>query len=232
MQIEFTTSPLSTAHSTKASNRVYYAVICKHLWKKICGSVRSTTLVIIETHILCAFLSFSVYNNEGVVELSRTKKVTRLEIPVRRAKGAQGDITVQWSLYQNESSQGPSLLWPSSGEISLIDGEWNASFIVNLDDDKTDAPQSVVWIQLHKTSGGAILGSLDETTAKVLITGKETESKTIWQWIAIGAAIIGAFIVVVLILLLRRRSRKVKSRRLIENFVLHFKTVLRGNLQN
>ena len=189
-------------------------------------------LVIIELHILCEFLSFSVYNNEGVVELSRTKKVTRLEIPVRRAKGAQGDITVQWSLYQNESSQGPSLLWPSSGEISLIDGEWNASFIVNLDDDKTDAPQSVVWIQLDKTSGGAILGSRDETTAKVLITGKETESKTIWQWIAIGAAIIGAFIVVVLILLLRRCSRKVKSQRLIENFVLHFKTVLRGNLKN
>ena len=95
-----------------------------------------------------------------------------------------------------------------------------------------DAPQSVVWIQLDKTSGGAILGSRDETTAKVLITGKETESKTIWQWIAIGAAVIGAFIVVVLILLLRRRSRKVKSRRLIENFVLHFKTMLRGNLQN
>ena len=90
----------------------------------------------------------------------------------------------------------------------------------------------MVWIQLHKTSGGAILGSLDETTAKVLITGKETESKTIWQWIAIGAAVIGAFIVVVLILLLRRCSRKVKSRRLIENFVLHFKTVLRVNLQN
>ena len=90
----------------------------------------------------------------------------------------------------------------------------------------------MVWIQLDKTSGGALLGSRDETTAKVLITGKETESKTIWQWIAIGAAIIGAFIVVVLILLLRRRLWKVKSRRLIENFVPHFKTVLRGNLHN
>ena len=90
----------------------------------------------------------------------------------------------------------------------------------------------MVWIQLDKTSGGAILGSRDQTTAKVLITGKETERKTIWQWIVIGAAVIVAFIVVVLIILLRRRSKKVKSQRLIENLVLHFKTVLKGNLKN
>ena len=90
----------------------------------------------------------------------------------------------------------------------------------------------MVWIQLDKTSGGAILGSRDETTAKVLISGKETETKTISQRIVIGAAVIGAFIVVVLILLLRRRWRKVKSQRLLENFVLHCKTVLRGNLKN
>ena len=200
--------------------------------KRISESVPSTPLVVIELHILCEFLSFAVYNNEGVVELSRTKKVTRLEIPVRRAKGSQGDITVQWSLYQNESSQGPSLLWPSAGEISLVDGEWNKSVIVSLDDDKTDAPQSVVWIQLDKISGGAILGSHDQTTAKVLITGKQTKSKEIWQWIVIGVAVIGLLIGVVLFLLLRRRSRKVESRRLIENFILHFKTVLRGNLKN
>ena len=95
----------------------------------------------------------------------------------------------------------------------------------------------MVWIQLDKTSGGAILGSRNETTAKVLISGKETEKKTISQWIVIGAAVIGAavigaFIVVVLILLLRRRWRKVKSQRLLENFALHCKTMLRGNLKN
>ena len=90
----------------------------------------------------------------------------------------------------------------------------------------------MVWIQLDKISGGAILGSHDQITAKVLITGKETESKEIWQWIVIGVAAIGVPIGVVLIFLLRRHSKKVKSRRLIENFVPHFKTVLRGNLKN
>ncbi|XP_015767122.1 PREDICTED: uncharacterized protein LOC107345883, partial [Acropora digitifera] len=205
------------------------ALTCPEPWSHVNRSMKQLTVHVCHLTQFAFLWSFkaqhglllfdknsSIYNNEGVVELCRTKKVVTVEIPVRRAKGSQGNITVQWSLYRNESAQGPSLVWPLSGEISFVDGEWNKSFIVNLDDDKTDAPQSVVWIQLDKISGGAILGSRDETTAKVLITGKETESKTIWQWIAIGAAVIGAFIVVVLIILLRRHWRMVNSRRKCE----------------
>ena len=159
-------------------------------------------------------LPIAVYNKEGVVEVSRTQQVTTLEIPVRRAKGSQGDITVQWSLYRNESSHGLDLLWPTSGKISLADGEWNKSFIVNLDDDQKDAPQSVVWVQLDKTTGGALLGSRDQTIAKVLIAGIEGEQQ-IWHWIVIGVSAPVASILIILFVAWRLRKRKAKRQRLI-----------------
>ena len=159
-------------------------------------------------------LPIAVYNKEGVVEVSRTRQVTKLEIPVRRAKGSQGDITVQWSLYRNESSHGADLLWPTSGKISLADGEWNKSFVVNLDDDEKAAPQSVVWMQLDKTTGGALLGSRDQTIAKVRITGIESEEQ-IWHWIAIGVSALVALILIILFVAWWLRKKKAKKQRLI-----------------
>ena len=143
--------------------------------------------------------------------VSRTRQVTKLEIPVRRAKGSQGDITVEWSLYQNDSSHNTHLLWPTSGKIALVDGKWNESFIVNVDNDKKDVPESVVWIQLDKTTGGALLASRDQTTAKILIAGNERPIGT-WRWIVIGAC--GALLLVlIIVLLLWARRKKHKSLR-------------------
>ena len=158
--------------------------------------------------------------------MSRTRQVTKLEIPVRRAKGSLGDITIRWSLYQNESSHGPNLLWPTSGKISLADGEWNKSFIVNLDDDEKDAPQSVVWVQLDKTTGGALLGSRDQTTAKVRITGKESED--IWQWIVISVSVPVALILIILLVAWRQRRKRLKSKRLTYIFLSFFSSNLRS----
>ena len=159
-----------------------------------------------------------VYNKEGVVEVSRRKQVTQLEFPVRRSKGSQGNITVHWSLYRNESSHGPNLLWPTSGNIGLEDGEWNTSFIINLDDDAKVAPESVVWVQMDETTGGAVLGSHYETTAKVLITGTyNQESETgIWHWIVIGVCgAVVLIVAVVLFLVWRQRRKKTNNQRLI-----------------
>ena len=156
-------------------------------------------------------LPIAVYNKEGVVEVSRTQQVTTLEIPVRRSKGSQGDITVQWSLNRNDSTHDPEFLWPTSGKIFLADGEWNKSFIVNLDDDEKDAPQSVVWVQLDKTTGGALLGTRDQTIAKVLITGKESEE--IWQWIVIGVSALVALALIILFVAWRLRKTKAKRQK-------------------
>ena len=149
-----------------------------------------------------------MYNKDGVLEVSRTRKVTKLEIPVRRAKGALGDVTVHWSLYQNHSSR-VELLWPTSGKITLSDGQWNESFIVNVDNDKDEAPESVVWVQLDKTTGGAVLASHDQTTAKILIAGNE-RSGTSWRWIVIGACsgLLFILLVVVLVWWVRRKWQK------------------------
>lgn len=150
-----------------------------------------------------------MYNEEGVVEISRTRQVTKLEFPVRRAKGSLGNVTVHWSLYQNESSHGVELLWPTSGKITLSDGQWNDSFIVSVDNDKEESPESVVWVQLDKTTGGAVLASRDQTTAKILIAGNERPG-TSWRWIVTGACsgLLFILLVVVLVWWVRRKWQK------------------------
>ena len=153
-----------------------------------------------------------VYNEEGVVKVSRAQHVTKLEIPVRRAKGSQGDVTVQWSLYQNDSSHSTNLLWPTSGKISLADGEWNESFIVNVDNNKKEFPESVIWIQLEKTTGGAVLASYDQTTTKILIAGNE-EAEINWKWIVIGACSALLLASAIVVLLWWARKKKIKSER-------------------
>ncbi|XP_068689656.1 uncharacterized protein [Montipora foliosa] len=201
------------------------ALTCHEPWSHVNRSIKLLTVNVCHLTQFAFFWSFeaqhgllildknsSIYNKEGVVEVSRTRQVSKLEIPVRRAKGSQGDITVQWFLYRNDSSHGPNLLWPTSGKISLADGEWNKSFVVNLDDDEKDAPQSVVWVQLDKTTGGALLGSRDQTTAKVLIAGKEREE--IWHWIVTGVSVLIALILIILLVAWRQRRKKVKSQRM------------------
>ena len=150
-----------------------------------------------------------VYNEDGVVEVSRARQVTKLEIPVRRAKGSLGDVTVHWSLYQNESSHSVELLWPTSGKITLSDGQWNDSLIVSVDNDKEESPESVVWVQLDKTTGGAVLASRDQTTAKILIAANERPGAS-WRWIVTGACsgLLFILLVVVLVWWVRRKWQK------------------------
>ena len=149
-----------------------------------------------------------VYNEDGVVEVSRARQVTKLEIPVRRAKGSLGDVTVHWSLYQNESSHSVELLWPTSGKITLSDGQWNDSLIVSVDN-KEKSPESVVWVQLDKTTGGAVLASRDQTTAKILIAANERPGAS-WRWIVTGACsgLLFILLVVVLVWWVRRKWQK------------------------
>ena len=144
-----------------------------------------------------------------MVEVSRTRQVTKLEFPVRRAKGSLGDITVQWSLYENKSSHSVEFLWPTSGKITLTDGQWNDSFIVSVDNNKKEAPESVVWVQLDKTTGGAVLASRDQTTAKILIAANESHG-TSWRWIVIGACsgLLLILIAVVLVWWVWRKKHK------------------------
>ena len=152
-----------------------------------------------------------VYNDNGAVEVTRSRQVTKLEFPVRRAKGSLGDVTVQWSLYQNDSSDSMEIVWPKSGQVSLADGQWNDSFIINVASDKKEVHESVVWIQLDKTTGGAVLASRDQTTAKILITGNEGKSGA-WRWIVTGVCC-GVFLIVVGVLVYWLHKKKQESQR-------------------
>lgn len=168
-------------------------------------------------YLICLLFNI-VYNEDGAVEVSRTSQVTKLEFPVRRAKGSSGNITVEWSLYQNKSSHGVEFLWPTSGNITLSDGQWDDSFIVNVENDKKEAPESVVWVQLDNAIGGAVLASRDQITAKILIAGNERpgaraaneSSGTSWRWIVTGvcAGLLVILIIVIVAWCVRRTKQK------------------------
>ena len=146
-----------------------------------------------------------------MVEVTRSRRVTKLEFQLRRAKGSQGDITVQWSLYQNDSSDSMELLWPKSGQVSFTDGQWNHSFIINVDNNEEEVQQSVVWVQLDETTGGAVLASPDKTSAKILITGNEEQTGT-WRWIVTGV-FCGVLLIFVGVFVYSLRKRKQESQR-------------------
>ena len=80
-----------------------------------------------------------------------------------------GNITVQWSLYHNDSRRKIDLIWPSSGKLSIKDGQWNDSITLNIASDEWGMPESVIWVALDNATGGALLASKDETTAKIII---------------------------------------------------------------
>ncbi len=115
------------------------------------------------------------------------EKVIKLEIPVRRSKGSQGDITVEWSLYGSDSLDSLDLIWPTSGKISMTDGQWNDTFILTVNNDGKEVPESVIWLQLENPTGGALLASRDETTAKIVIASNlraHHSNKTLFAMIA------------------------------------------------
>ena len=143
------------------------------------------------------YLSFSVvYGSDGDIKVRLAQKVTKLEIPVRRSKGSQGDITVQWSIYHNDSADTVHLIWPSSGTISMVDGQWNDSFIVNVANNRKEVPESVVWVQLQDATGGALLASRDETTTKILIGSNIRDNHN--EWITIVVSVSVALLIVLL----------------------------------
>ncbi len=141
-----------------------------------------------------------VYDSNGDIQVSRVETVTKVEIPVRRSKGSQGDITLEWSLYGNDSSDSLDLIQPTSGKVFMTDGQWNESFILIVDNE-VDVPESVIWIQLENPTGGALLASRDKTTAKILIASnsRAQHRKQISKWIftAVGSGV--ACVIVLLV---------------------------------
>ena len=153
----------------------------------------------------------TVYSRNGHIEVSRGMKVTKLEIPVRRSKGSKGDITVEWSLYVNDSSESLDLIWPTSGKVLMIDGQWNNSFILNVANDRKQAQESVVWIQLENPTGGALLASRDKTTARILIASNTREDQRTWIIITISVSAASVMVLFVASCVIKKYKKTTKQ---------------------
>ena len=125
---------------------------------------------------VCVFL-FALGRNIKVV---LSEKVAKLEIPVRRSKGSQGNITVRWSLYHNDSIDITELIWPSSGRLSMADGQWIGSLTLNVANNIKKRPRNVIWVKLLGTTGGALLSSENETATKIVLTSTLREKPGKW----------------------------------------------------
>ncbi|EDO42273.1 predicted protein [Nematostella vectensis] len=131
----------------------------------------------------------SVYNEEGEVEINRTSSVQTIELPIKRSKGAVGNIQVKWSLYNNQSSDTHKLVWPSSGVVEFEESQWNATLQLNIASDDVETKERVIWVTLDNTTGGAILASREETRSKILISENTKESYIIWIIVGVCSAI-------------------------------------------
>ena len=156
------------------------------------------------------FLFLVVYSTNGHIEVSRRMRITRLEILVRRSKGSQGDITVEWSLYGNDSSNSLDLMWPKSGKVFMTDGQWSASFLLNVDNDRRQAPESVVWIQLENPTGGALLAFRDKTTTKILIASNLRADQSTWIITTISLCVASVMVLFAVSCGIKRYKKKSK----------------------
>ncbi|KAL9987460.1 hypothetical protein ACROYT_G001773 [Oculina patagonica] len=189
------------------------ALTCPEPWSHVNHSMKLLEVNVCHLTQFAFFFSFSaqnglilfdknhsIYDSNGDIQVSRVETVTKVEIPVRRSKGSQGDITVEWSLYGNDSSDSLDLIQPTSGKVFMTDGQWNESFILIVDNE-VDVPESVIWIQLENPTGGALLASRDKTTAKILIASnsRAQHRKQISKWIftAVGSGV--ACVIVLLV---------------------------------
>ena len=150
------------------------------------------------------------YNLDGGIQVSRRMRVTMLEILLRRSKGSQGDIAVQWSLYQNDSSDSLDLIWPRSGEVSMKDGQWNDSFILTVDNDRRQAPEGVIWVQLESPSGGALLASPDETTLKITIASNQRPDQETGIITTVCISVVSVLVVLVASYVVKRHRNRRK----------------------
>ena len=142
------------------------------------------------------------------MEVTRKKEVTKLELPIKRAKGSSGNISVTWSLFHNTSDD-LGMIWPYNGMIDMKEGQWNSSITLNVASDDKELTEQVVWIQLDKTAGGAVLASRDQTQAKIVIAANV--EPTNFLWIIVGASVAGAILLVILVACFAVRIRKRKS---------------------
>lgn len=148
--------------------------------------------LLFRAYFKCFFRFMVVYDSNGDIQVLHVEKVTELEIPVRRSKGSQGNITVQWSLYENNSEDSLDLIWPTSGKLAMKDGQWNGSFILNINN-RIKTPESVMWVQLENPTGGALLASRDKIIAKILIASNLSphhgERTSVWVPVTIGTSV-------------------------------------------
>ncbi|KAL9987468.1 hypothetical protein ACROYT_G001781 [Oculina patagonica] len=189
------------------------ALTCPEPWSHVNRSIKLLELNVCHLTQFAFFFSFSaqnglilfdknrsIYDSNGDIQVLRVEQVTKLEICVRRSKGSQGNITVPWSLYQNDSSNSLDLIQPTSGKVFMTDGQWNDSFILNVNNEM-ETPEIVIWIVLKNPTGGALLASRDQTTAQILIASnlRAQHGKDISRWtsVVIGSCVAGVIVLLV-----------------------------------
>ena len=79
----------------------------------------------------------------------------------------------------------------------MKNGQWNDSFILTVDNDRRQAPEGVVWVQLENPSGGALLASPDESTLKITIASNQRPDQETWIITTICVCVVSVLIVVV-----------------------------------
>ena len=83
----------------------------------------------------------------------------------------------------------------------MTDGQWNVTFILNVDNDAKQLSESVIWVELKNPTGGALLASRDKTKTKIVIASnlKATLGKLILVIITVVASVASAMVLLAVV---------------------------------
>ena len=97
----------------------------------------------------------------------------------------------------------------------MTDGQWSESFIVNVANNKKEVPESVVFVQLEDATGGALLASRDETTAKIVVASNMINGHDEWIIIVVSVCIASVIALLALLVFFVVNAHRKKGKRYV-----------------
>ena len=92
----------------------------------------------------------------------------------------------------------------------MKDGQWNDSFILTVDNDRRQAPEGVIWVQLENPSGGALLASPYETTLKITIASNQRPDQETGIITTVCISVVSVLVVLVASYVVKRHRNRRK----------------------
>ena len=168
------------------------------------------------TYVSYTVVTFSAGNSSEGFVIERKAQTTELTVEIIRRKGASGNTTVAWSVAANDSYDVSDLLWPSSGSVHFVEGQWEGFVVLTVATYKEKLPDRTAVLRIQNATGGALLAPRDLREVRFMFIGNKktsppTPSGVNIVWIVVGVCCALVFILLIGLLvwfLVKKRNKR------------------------